>query len=1316
MQKIIKLLFIIIPYLLFSQENTFYHYGIEDGLSQETAQTIIKDKTGFVWIGTQEGLNRYDGNSFKVFKNDIESPNSICGNDIKKIIEFSDFIFVGSKNNGICYYDKSLNTFFKTTITKGTCTSLIRHNNIVYATILNIGLFKFEVENDSFKVSKIFDFNETLTNNLTALYIKNNILYAGTNTGLLYYATLEKEMRFTKIKITDKNGKINTLYDDEFNFWIGTSNGLYIYETSNATAQKIQLNKDFTKKISVNKIINSNSKYFIATGNGLYITSNFNVTKKYFENSILYKGDENNINSITSNRVYDLLHFKDVLWIGTNKLDVLTLKKTIFKSINNKSIPNINNNHVYSILKTKDYLFIGTRNGLNCIDNNNITTVLTKENTNNNLVYNVIRGLTKDANNNLWIATTKGISILDLKKFNPKKPNLITIRHENNNSNSLSHDITRSVFIDNKNNVWVATYGGGVNLFTGDLKTNKITFKHFKASLVENSISSNFAFSVNQTSANTYWVCTDSGFNKIVFEDAQFNNPTYTNYYKNLTHKNTLKSNSILTCLEDQNDKNILWIGTDNGLHKFNIFNNTFNYFGAKNGLTNTVIYSILEDVNNDLWVSTNSGIFKFNKNNTRFTNYSVNDGLLNTEYNLGAKFNDKSKQELYFGGTNGLNHFTTNELSNLYSEGDLIYTSLYIKGNEINATSNSIISENITKAKTINLNYNDFPTKLTFADLNHNFPKSNEFVYKLKPNDQDWNPVTKQNEIEFLDLKSGSYKLLIQGKGKNRLWSKEPLTINLKVSPPWYNSKLAFLLYALLLLASVYLFYSFQLNRSLEKKESIRLKELDDLKSKLYSNITHEFRTPLTVILGMTENIKENIHPEKNDSFLEMIKRNSNNLLQLVNQILDLAKTEKGKIKLNLVNDDIIKHLKYLVESFAPYSEEKGISIIFYNEIRNLQMDFDKDKINKIISNLLSNAIKFSQKNSKIIVAVTKENSNLIINVTDNGLGISKENIPLIFDRFYQVNQDNNNSGSGIGLALTKELINLLNGTIKVKSIENEKTTFTVLLPIKNNLEKEKLIDIHDKKLLNTNNPIALIVEDNKDVSTYIKTCLEDKYNIITAFDGKEGIEKALEYTPNIIISDVMMPKVDGFELCKKLKTDEKTNHIPIILLTAKNSQESKIEGLKTGADAYLTKPFNKEELLIRISKLISLRKLLTNRFKDVVNIKLKDKLTDIDDIFIKKAITFIQENIENSDYHAKHLAENMFLSKSQLYRKLKALSTFSTAIFIRKIRLQKAKELLETTNKTVSEVCYDTGFNEPSWFSKTFKQEFGFSPSEIN
>ncbi len=1306
MLRKITFLLLLIPSIFFAQESIFYHYGIDEGLSQESIQTLIKDSSGFIWLGTQEGLNRFDGHSFEIYKNDFETPNSICGNDVEKLLEFENYIFIGTKNDGICYYDKTTNNFFKLNI-KGTCTALAKHNNTIYASILNDGLYKINKTSNSFSFKKITNLPYK---NITSIYSYQNNLFLGTRLGKI--CILDKTDSIIEEKQIS-NKAINTFWKENDTFWIGTNTGLYNYNVN--TKKKYFISLNTSSPIKINKIIKHNSNYFIATNSGLYLLKNYDKIQHKFAEITVFIGDKNNLNSITSNRVYDILLYNNMLWIGTNKLDVMPLQKPVFSAITTKSKPNISNNHIYATLKTDDYLFVGTRNGLNCIDNNGIThTLLTS---NSKIAGNVIRGITKDSANNLWLATTKGISVFNLTNFNPKKPIITSFFHDNAKPTSLSNNNTRSVFEDHLKNIWIATYGGGINLFTGDLNSKIFTFKHFTNNENKNSICSNFTFNIKQTSDNSYWISTENGLSKLVIFANSSQLYIFTNYQKNDTN-NSLKSNGVLSTHLDKKYLNILWIATETGLQKLDILQDKFTYYGTKNGLTNLVVYNILEDKNFDLWLSTNAGLFRFNKKTEHFSNYTVNDGLKNIEYNLGANYYDSKDERLYFGGTRGLDIFNINDLEKLYHEGNLFFTSLIIKEKEINASKDSkILKDNISKVKNINLKYNDFPAKLKFADLDFNFPKSSEFVYKLLPNDIEWNPLKNQKEIQFLNLNSGEYKLLIQGKGKEKLWSKKPLELDILVLPPWYKSNVALLIYSVLFLSSIFFLYRFQLQRSLELKETARLKELNELKTKLYSNITHEFRTPLTVILGITDSISDNLtsSPAKLKSYLDMIKRNSNNLLELVNQILDLSKIEKGKIKLKLETDDIVKHLKYLTESLSSYAEEKKISIIFYNEINKLIIPFDKDKINKIVSNLLSNAIKFSSEHSKIIVYLKKQDSNLIIQVKDQGLGIPKDNIPFIFDRFYQATNHKNNTGTGIGLALTKDLVTLMNGTIMVKSNENVETIFTVKIPIieSNTTPSNASIKKENISIIDVEKPIALIVEDNKDVRTYIQLCIEKNYQTVLAKNGLEGIKLAFKHTPDIIISDVMMPIVDGYKLCKTLKEDIKTSHIPIILLTAKNSQESKIEGLIQGADAYLTKPFNKEELLIRINKLIAVRTLLQSKYKDLDKINLKEDTIDPNALFIQKTVALIQENIENSDYHAKDLAEQMNISESQLYRKLKAITTYSTAIFIRKIKLQTAKKLLETTDKSVSEICYETGFNNPSWFSKAFKQEFGFAPS---
>ncbi len=824
--------------------------------------------------------------------------------------------------------------------------------------------------------------------------------------------------------------------------------------------------------------------------------------------------------------------------------------------------------------------------------------------------------------------------------------------------------------------------------------------------------------------------------NKLTFNDEAIKTPIFKVYNKNLLIENGLKSNSILTTYIDQQDNNILWVGTENGLHKFNIAKETFQYFGENNGLSNTVIYAIVEDEQHFLWVTTNDGIFHFNKKNSQFVHYNTHDGLMNAEYNLGGDFYNKNNNTIYFGGTKGLEFFNPHELINNHHQGKLIFTDFRIKDKEIYPVNSKILNNSIETTKNIQLKYNDFPAKIKFTDIHYSFPQGTEFMYKLLPDNEEWNPLKTQNEIQFLNLKAGDYTLLVQGKEKGESWTSKPLSLQISISPPWYKSLLAYLVYALIFTAFL-LFISRNIYlRKLEHQEVERLKEIGDLKTKLYANITHEFRTPITVILGMAESIKDKIKDTKISISqpIELIERNAKNLLNLVNQILDLSKLEKGKLKLNLENGNIIEHLRYLTESYHSFADEKGINLVFYNEIDSIVMDFDSNKITQILSNLISNAIKFCSRNDKIVIHVKEKENKLIIKVKDTGMGISPKSLPFIFDRFYQVENNINKKydGTGIGLALTKELVKLMNGTIQVKSQENKGTTFTVSIPITqkspqkiNNHIPIKVEDQGDNyktlesAIIENDLPICLLVEDNTDVATYIKMCLEDQYQVLYANNGKKGIEMAMLHIPDIIISDVMMPIKDGFELCKTVKDDVKTNHIPIILLTAKTGQDDKISGLKLGADAYLTKPFNKEELLVRVKKLIDIRLLLQSKYKDsskwiVENKPSKSLKNNKNDAFISKVLLHIEEHLEDSTFSPNKLSELLFLSESQLYRKLKALTNTSTSIFIRKAKLQKAKQLLEDDEMSVSEICYATGFSNPSWFSKVFKKEFGFSPSE--
>lgn len=518
---------------------------------------------------------------------------------------------------------------------------------------------------------------------------------------------------------------------------------------------------------------------------------------------------------------------------------------------------------------------------------------------------------------------------------------------------------------------------------------------------------------------------------------------------------------------------------------------------------------------------------------------------------------------------------------------------------------------------------------------------------------------------------------------------------------------------------------------QDIEHHEAERLKELNNLKSRLYTNITHEFRTPLTVIMGMAESI------DGHDKAKEMIQRNSNNLLRLINQILALSKAESGNLKLSLMQADIINFLQYLTESFHSMANAKNIQLTFYSEEKKVIMDFDEQKIQHIVYNLLANAIKYTPEKGKIVFHVKKEGDRLCLKIKDNGQGIAAKDQPFIFDRFYKVDQSSiaKIDGVGIGLALTKELVEFLNGEILLESELGEGSEFIIYLPIKRaeNTEVkilEPVIEEEKRKekevaseaapeLINLNfdkheTLQLLLVEDNEDVITYIKSCLKDKYEIEVARDGQEGIEKAYELIPDIIISDLMMPKKNGFEVCRTLKKNEKTSHIPIILLTAKATQEDKIEGLETGADAYMMKPFQKKELRVRLKKLIENRVTLQAKYRGNLTVTSK-KTTNGEDVFFQKVIQVLQKELDNPNFSVAELSKEMHLSSTQMYRKLKALTGIPPNKFIRRFRLQHSLDLLQNSSMNIAEIAYEVGFSDPNYFSRAFSEEFGKTPSEI-
>lgn len=1317
---------------VFGQALNFFHYGLKDGISQQTIRCIEKDSRGLIWIGTQDGLNRFDGRSFKVFRHSANDTLAIKGKFINDILENSDgTIWVGTANHGVSYYDPNKDVFVRTSIQSGNCSSLSKDlEGNIYATFLDKSPVQFKKRESRYEAETLLK-NTLYEENLSSSLVINSKLYLGTSTGSVIEVDLDQN-ELVKRHTFDKIGIIDEMLFIENHLLIGSSRGLYTLNSNNelSTIDLGTISNQSIENIVVEAITVVEDKLYVGTDNGFFVLNEFSVATP-FKNVTHYIGDKANRNTITSNRVYDILVDDALIWIGTNNLDVASIQPPVFKTINTSSAPRLNNNYVFSIFRTPSYLFVGTRDGLNCIDTNGKVTLITKENTNQQLAFNVIRGMALDQQNNLWLATTKGVSVISLNNFNPEKPIISSIYNEPGNESSLSENKTRSIFVDHQNSIWITTYGGGLNRFTGHLEEKIYTFERYRNGPSKNSLSSNMVFHITQDDSDTYWITSENGLNKLQFENENYLNPNFERFVADSKDTKALQSNTTLQSYIDKNGT--LWIATQNGLHKYDKTTNNFKHYNEQNGLSNTYVYAILEDQDQKLWVSTNDGLFRFDKQKELFTKFSLNDGVQSTEFNLGASFNDKESNTLYFGGINGFNAFNPSNISSLDAEGNLMFTELAINGKAINPI---IASKNlkhaISKTQSITLSHLDFPCVLKFSDTDLRPRKSTSFDYKL--NGTDWNPTNSTQEIQLLDLPKGKHILQVRGKSRDVIWNQEPLQLKITVVPSWYKSDLAYLFYLLSFLSLVYAFYRINLQHQIAGQESKRLQDLDDLKSRFITNITHEFRTPLTIILGFLDNLKEQFSEKEDINFsLETIEHNSHNLLDLVNQMLDLAKLEKGQLNLNLIQNDISAFTKHLLTSFKSIATDKGIDLKFNAEPIKIVMDYDSEKIRQILTNLISNAIKFSKQDSTVHIELTTLNTSMLqITIKDQGYGISAKALPFIFDRFYQVEHTGHkiSQGTGVGLALTKELVECLNGYIEVDSKINGGTRFTILLPITNTATKTTIN--FDKSQFNIGTIVpqlenlstdkdansVLIVEDNNDMAHYIASCIKSDYNINFAKDGQEGLEMANQQIPDIIITDVMMPIMDGFELTQNLQDNSNTNHIPIIMLTAKGMQEDRLDGILSGADVYLTKPFHKKELQLRMQMLIAKQKKLQERYtvKTIVEQKEEQpKTSDKKLVFLNTVVNTIHEHLENVNFGPTELAECLAMSDSQLYRKLKALSNTSTAIFMRKVRLEKGKTLLKRTDLSVAEVAYAVGFNDPNWFSKTFKEEFNESPSEF-
>ncbi len=1341
----------------------FSSFNKLQGLQNTQVKSIIEDKSGNLWIATDGGVVKYDGRNYTTYtKNEGLSSNNVW-------CQFEDKngnLWFGSFGGGVTKYDGV--NFTCLTTKEGLSSDYIFNitgdkNGNIWISTWRGGVSKYDGK---------------------------SFTHYTTKEGLPYNSVLQI--------IEDRNG----------NIWIATDGGGV---------------SKFDGKSFTNFTINEGLSHGIVTcltedkkGNLWFGTQGGGISK--YDGQSLPAGEAGFTHftikeGLPNDFVLSIIEDKDgSIWFSTWDGGVVKYDGQSFKHFEVlKGLPAKN---IQTILEDRSgNLWFGTEgDGISKYNSQGVRHFAKKEGIN----YPV-QGIAEDKNGNIWFGTFGGGILKYDGQSLPAGEAGFTQFAEKDAIYSL---LVSSMLIDKSGNIWYGALPGGIIKYDGQ------NFTHFKEGYRITSIAEDKSGNIwIGTEFSGVWKYDGNFFTHIttrvglsynvvscIKEDkngniwfgtigggvTKYDGKTFTHF----TEKQGL-SNDILSILADK--KGNLWFGTlGSGVVKFD--GKTFTYFTEKEGLSSNSVRSILEDKSGNLWFGTVTGLSKLTdekqaeitektkrgiaiENDALFINYTAEDGF----NDVGKAIFESKNGAIWVGTGDKLTVFQSDELRTDVSSPNLQLTNVALFDENIpwadlaHKKDTSIILRNGIKLaryqmegiskwhntpQSLSLAYNNNYLSFHFTGITVQSPGMMKYQHQLEGLENNWTALTTQNEATYGNLNPGTYTFKAKAINKEGVWSKE-LRYTFTIRPPWWRTWWAYICYVVLIGGSIYTFYRYELKQRLQQAEALRLKELDEVKTKLYTNITHEFRTPLTVILGMAQQVLDNPKAYFREG-LKMIIRNGQNLLLLVNQMLDLSKLESGKLILHYQRADIVSFLRYIVESFHSLAENKGVQLHFIPDSEPLIMDFDEVRLQQIISNIVSNAIKFTPKGGHVYVSSYIKNDSVVLKIKDTGIGIADVDLPHIFDRFYQSDgtHTRQGEGTGIGLALTRELVKIMGGTISVKSIKGKGSEFEVNFPfwqilnfeetsqktpLYTNDSKEEVpikMEMDDDALsflgyqsipdpISTDGrPHILIADDNEDVRTYLAACLANDYVIEIAKNGQECEDLAFNITPDLIVLDVMMPFKDGFEVCKTLKTDERTSHIPIIMLTAKADMDSRLEGLEQGADDYLTKPFHKKELLLRIKNLLELRRQLQQYYRStlesslsendalIAEIPLPTSISNLkgiekgsknpsiplgnslENVFVIKVRKAIEAHLDSPDFDVEKLCRYLAMSHSQVHRKLTALTGLSATHFIRYVRLVKAKEMINSSGYSISAIAMDCGFDDPAYFSRVFKQEFGVTP----
>ena len=1386
MQRILSLLLIYIslPSLSLQSQTSpqnFNFINIKEGASKAGISTIVQDDYGFLWIGTNgSGVYRYDGSNYTSYKYLSNDSTSIASNLVFcSYFDSKNRLWIGT-DEGLNLYDRKNDRFKKIVLVQGTenahpntAISSLEEDNEgnLFIGVFGQGIFKLDLKD--LKAEKLSLLLPDSSSEITAKSIctdKWGTVYAGTNLGLLEYDAKNNIFKPTSIKGPEGYSPFDMfiqsmVMDDDNNIWAGTySDGLY------KIGGRDKNNHQFTEvdhfPISNNPFLSlislPDGSLLCGTENdGLfYMDNNGNTINHYLYN-------KNKETGILSNSIWSLYRDKEErIWMGYYNKGLGVFDPLLDKFNEIESIFNVSNSlqesSVTSIVEDgKKRFWMGMDGG--GIDILDMTSGNGQYIHINSKSHGVYSGLTSDyiltvfidSQQNVWAGSwDKGVYLL--KNGSTRFINY----NEQNTKGDLGSNTITSIAEDQNGIIWLGSFNNGLQSY--DPSDSKFTH-HAEGPFAELELDHSYIWKVLVDYKNNIWLGTTKGLFKVSKKaDHTFNIMSMSDRLSQ-EYNNPLTANNILSLYESSDHS--IWIGTKGAsLCKYDPGKDSLTWYNKSNGLEEESVSAINEDLDGNMWIAGNSGLTKLDLKSNTFTHFTINDGLLSNDYNMNATFRD-DQGNIYVGGYMGVDYFNPDKIRFNTHETTLYLTNFRLFNKKVlPAQKGSPLDKVIAETDSISLSSKQSVFTIEYTGINFTRPEKNEYAYYLEGYETTWNYVGNSKSATYTNLDPGYYTFKLKASNNDGVWNKKPLTLSIHVLPPWWKTSWAIMGYIVLFLTGLYLLNRITQNRlkerqqvQYERERREQERKLDEKKFQFFTNISHEFRTPLTLILNPIKDIinDENLSlPPRIRERHDIIFKNTDRLYRLVTELLDFSKLESNKIAVTAKRINLVPFAKNIIHYFREEASTKNIDLSVEAEMEEVILWADERMLEKIVFNILSNAFKVTPEGGMITVELFAKEKKVIlplvdpdnpievveIIISDTGPGLEKDHLHRIFERFYQVDSLNQGyyGGTGIGLEVVSEFVKLHKGKIEVESQVGNGTTFKIMFPAgKKHFSEMELVsevsgsilnqepvphsqpsfsDVEDPSPQTLPTATLLIVEDNTELRNYLKRELKDQYKIVTAKEGIEGLKISKELMPDIIMTDILMPGMDGFEFCRSIKSDIRTSHIPLMMLTAKGRIDDRIEGLQMGADAYMVKPFDMRLLKLGLAQLVTSRRIIFNKyFSAISEVDGNTNTSALDKNFIENVLLHINRNISNPDLNVESLASELNLSRSQFYRKIKALTNQTANEFIRNIRLQRAKQLIKSGNTNITDVCFKVGFSSPSYFTKCFKNYFGTLPTNI-